>query len=69
MSEQENPLTQPMQPVKPRRTRGKGRRINYWDDKAIDPPGKCILCGGETRDNSCKVKCRNCGYTRDCSDP
>ena len=29
----------------------------------------CILCGAETLDNSCKVKCLNCGYTRDCSDP
>ena len=29
----------------------------------------CILCGAKTLDNSCKVKCLNCGYTRDCSDP
>ena len=62
-------LSQEEPPNLRRRTRGKGRRINYWDDKAIDPPGKCMLCGGETVDRSCKVRCLNCVYTRDCSDP
>lgn len=29
----------------------------------------CMVCGGETYDVHCKKVCRNCGYTRDCSDP
>ncbi len=30
---------------------------------------KCILCGGETEENKCKIICKNCGWKRDCSDP
>lgn len=30
----------------------------------------CIICGSEDIiELKCKIKCRNCGYTRDCSDP
>ena len=29
----------------------------------------CDICGAETTEIHCKVVCRNCGYTRDCSDP
>lgn len=45
------------------------RTHNYWDDKSINPPDVCELCGGEVFEHACKVKCENCGYTRDCSDP
>ena len=42
----------------------------YWDDKAINPPkGECLLCGGKVLEQSCKIRCLNCGFTRDCSDP
>ncbi len=34
---------------------------------AIGEP--CDLCGGATLEIKCKIICRNCGYTRDCSDP
>ncbi len=31
--------------------------------------GACDVCGGPTYEARCKVVCRRCGYTRDCSDP
>jgi len=34
---------------------------------AIEDP--CDVCGGPTFERQCKVICRRCGYTRDCSDP
>ena len=36
-----------------RTTRGKGRKIEYWDDKAIDPPKFCEVCG--RRQEDCNV--------------
>ena len=39
----------------------------------ISPPRRpadaCEICGGPTLELHCKIQCRNCGYTRDCSDP
>ena len=32
-------------------------------------PALCDLCGAPMEDVQCKLRCRNCGYTRDCSDP
>ncbi len=29
----------------------------------------CDVCGAPTFERHCKVICRRCGYTRDCSDP
>lgn len=29
----------------------------------------CIVCGGQENLIHCKLRCRNCGATRDCSDP
>jgi hypothetical protein len=29
----------------------------------------CWVCGGPTEDRHCKIVCRDCGFTRDCSDP
>ena len=29
----------------------------------------CWLCGGEVSKRHCKIICRQCGFTRDCSDP
>jgi hypothetical protein len=29
----------------------------------------CDVCSGPTYERNCKVICRRCGYTRDCSDP
>lgn len=29
----------------------------------------CEICGCEMVERSCKIKCPNCGFTRDCSDP
>jgi ribosomal protein L37E len=29
----------------------------------------CEICGARMYERSCKIACRNCGFTRDCSDP
>ena len=45
-------------------------RADY--DPSYDPeaPVLCEICGAEmTYTRMCRIVCRNCGYTRDCSDP
>lgn len=56
------------------RDRGHGRtvvdRADYDPDFDPDVPVLCERCGGEMQYTaSCKLRCRTCGYTRDCSDP
>jgi len=29
----------------------------------------CEICGSKMMEQKCKIRCLNCGYTRDCSDP
>ena len=29
----------------------------------------CDICGAVMLEKQCKIRCPNCGYTRDCSDP
>lgn len=29
----------------------------------------CWLCGAAILERHCKIVCKNCGFTRDCSDP
>lgn len=29
----------------------------------------CDICGAQMNEQKCKIRCPNCGYTRDCSDP
>jgi hypothetical protein len=29
----------------------------------------CEICGGHMVEQKCKIRCPNCGFTRDCSDP
>ncbi len=29
----------------------------------------CEICGQTMDEQHCKIICKNCGYTRDCSDP
>ena len=29
----------------------------------------CEICGCSMIEQKCKIKCPNCGFTRDCSDP
>ncbi len=49
--------------------------IDDKEDMVLAPPkpkpieDKCEICGGRFTERSCKVICRNCGFTRDCSDP
>ena len=36
----------------------------------VNPPTYiCDLCGSPMVEQNCKIRCLNCGYTRDCSDP
>jgi len=44
--------------------------------KSVTPPlidvnvtPTCDVCGGPVFELHCKIICRKCGYTRDCSDP
>ena len=29
----------------------------------------CDICGAKMVEQKCKIRCFNCGFTRDCSDP
>ena len=29
----------------------------------------CEICGAQMVQRQCKIRCPNCGFTRDCSDP
>ena len=29
----------------------------------------CEICGSQMIQRQCKIRCPNCGFTRDCSDP
>ena len=29
----------------------------------------CEICGARMVEQKCKIRCLNCGYMRDCSDP
>lgn len=45
-------------------------RADYDPDYDPDAPVLCEICGSVMEYTaSCKLVCRNCGYTRDCSDP
>ena len=33
------------------------------------PAPRCDICGSTMIEAHCKLRCPNCGYTRDCSDP
>ena len=39
--------------------------MEYKADQSIC----CDICGHIMVDSHCKLRCLNCGYTRDCSDP
>ena len=41
--------------------------LQATSDKAYDL--SCEICGSTMIERSCKIKCPNCGFTRDCSDP
>lgn len=32
-------------------------------------PVFCDLCGAQMEEKHCKIRCNDCGYLRDCSDP
>lgn len=44
------------------------RSLDMAAVKGREPP-LCDLCGALMEDVQCKLRCWNCGYTRDCSDP
>lgn len=41
--------------------------LQATSDKPYDL--NCEICGSTMIERSCKIKCPNCGFTRDCSDP
>lgn len=45
-------------------------RADYDPEYDPDAPVLCEVCGAVMEYTaSCRIICRNCGYTRDCSDP
>ena len=40
-------------------------KANFDQSDGMD----CEICGCEMIEQKCKIKCPNCGFTRDCSDP
>ena len=38
-------------------------------DKDRDDGLTCEICGFRMVSRQCKIRCPNCGYTQDCSDP
>ena len=40
-------------PLRKRGTRGKGRKITYWEDKAGNPPTLCEECKTKIVDGAC----------------
>jgi len=42
--------------------------VSHWS--AITPwVHTCERCGERMVEHHCKIVCRNCGFSRDCSDP
>ncbi len=39
------------------------------DTRPQAAPVLCDVCGASMQEHHCKLVCRCCGYTRDCSDP
>jgi hypothetical protein len=57
-----------------RRTHPYGAAVEVKDPSFYSDPTRgsmtCILCGSTTVvEIHCKIVCKNCGFTRDCSDP
>ena len=40
-----------------------------WGERPGLEGEPCDICGAATYEVRCKVICKQCGYTRDCSDP
>jgi hypothetical protein len=40
-----------------------------FPDGTSDEDRVCWVCKGDTAYRNCKIICKNCGFTRDCSDP
>ncbi len=60
----------PPDPPEPDTPRSEPDRVDFDPDYVPDAPIFCDVCGSAMEYTaSCKIICRNCGYTRDCSDP
>ncbi len=57
----------PDTPTRPDGDDARRRRARLAARRAEDEV--CWLCGGEVLKRHCKIICRRCGFTRDCSDP
>jgi rubrerythrin len=46
-------------------------KSEYFHNLAVDRDDglTCEICGTRMLQRQCKIRCPNCGYTRDCSDP
>jgi hypothetical protein len=40
-----------------------------FPDGTTESDRHCWVCNGDTAYRNCKIICKNCGFTRDCSDP
>ena len=50
-------------------TRPKALEVTCMSRTLVAHDLTCDLCGAEMVERKCKIRCLNCGYTRDCSDP
>jgi hypothetical protein len=44
------------------------QEMNYIKERSCEA-STCEICGFETAQNLCTIRCQNCGFEMDCSDP
>ena len=50
-------------------TRPKAQGVSSVQHNSASHDLSCDICGTLMIEQNCKIRCPNCGYTRDCSDP
>ena len=70
----ETGITRPSQPAAPphqnrERNLPRPNHDNAPTRQTQDNDLTCEICGFRMLSRQCKIRCPNCGFTRDCSDP
>ena len=66
-----HPSNSPLHPSGPNRDDGitHPNQVAALTRQNRDDGLTCEICGFSMLSRQCKIRCPNCGYTRDCSDP